>query len=228
MIGTRNLSLQYMELRMSKHIALGAVLALGLTSHVMAAESFSYSNVDLAYGSSKLSNLDGGEGSLDVKGDGFSLSGSAAFNDTIFGFVSFGTLTLDKFKLDGVSVDSGGIDMKLKPLTVGVGFHLPLGPSVDFVAGASFERLKVSAADLGLSASANGYGVSAGLRGRLGSNVELNGALKYIDIEGSELVYNVGGRYYFTKAFAAGFEFTKYDDTNLSVIGISLRYDFGG
>jgi hypothetical protein len=217
-----------MELRMRKQIALGTVLALGVGAQAIAAEGFSYNNVEAAFIKGKISvPLDGGEG-LSAKGDGFQLSGSAAFGENLFGFASFGSLGLDKFKIDGVSVDAGGAEVKVKPLSLGVGFHWALSPNLDFVSSVSFERLKVSLSEADFSESANGYGLGVGLRGRVGESLELTGNLKYVDIEESDFVYGVGGRYYFTPAFAVGIDYSKYDDSNLTNLGISLRYDFGG
>ena len=210
---------------MRKQVALGSVLALGLASHVMAAEGFSYNNVELGFSHSKI-DIDGGEG-ISAKGDGFQLSGSAAIGENLYGFLNFGSLTLDKFKLNGSSIDAGGADVKVKPLTVGVGFHWPLNPALDLVSGVSFERLKVSSSVLSSSESANGYGLGVGLRGRVGESLELTGNLKYIDMQGSEFVYNAGARYYFSPAFAAGIDYTRYDDSKLTNLGITLRYDFG-
>jgi hypothetical protein len=217
-----------MEFYMRKQIALSAAVALGVVSAPVFAD-FSYSNVDVSYVKGDLNNLDGGEGVIDADGDGFSLAGSAAFSENLFGFVSFASLSLDDFALDGVSVSAPGAKVKVEPLTIGVGFHWPLADSVDFVSGVSYERLKVSATDGvdGFSDSENGYGISAGLRGRLGESLELTGTLKYLDLGDSEFVYSIGGRYYFTEAFAAGIDYSKYDDVNLGIWGIALRYDFG-
>jgi opacity protein-like surface antigen len=217
-----------MELHMRKQIVLGAAMALGLVSAPVFAD-FSYSNVEVGFHQGEIDGIDGGEGVIGADGDGFLLAGSAAFGESVFGFASFGSLSLDDFELDGVSVSAPGAKVKVKPLSVGVGFHWPLGESVDFVSGLSYERLKVSASDGvdSFSDSENGYGISAGLRGRLGESLELTGTLKYLDLGGSEFVYSVGGRYYFTSAFAAGIDYTKYDDAKLSILGVVLRYDFG-
>jgi hypothetical protein len=222
-----NWCISYMEFCMRKQIALSA-LALGVVSAPVFADGFSYTNVDVSYVKGDISNFDGGEGILNADGDGFSLSGSAAFNDNVFGFAGISDQTLDDLDVDGVSAPPG-LKMKVKLLSVGVGFHWPLGESVDFVSGLSFERLKASLTDGvdSIGGSDNGFGVSAGLRGRLGESLELTGTLKYMDVGGSEMVYSAGGRYYFTQNFAAGIDYTKYDDTKLSAWGIALRYDFG-
>lgn len=198
---------------MRKHIALGTVLALGIGTQAMAAEGFSYSNVEASFVNGNLDADDGEGGEIGLDGDGFSLAASAAFNDTFFGFASLGDLDLD--------------GAKLKPITAGVGFHWALNPNLDLVSGASFERLKISGG--GFSTSESGYGISAGLRGRVGESLELSGGLKYMDVGdfGTDFAFNVGGRYYFTENFAAGVDYVKYDDLKLDTWSISLRYDFG-
>lgn len=191
---------------MRKQIALGSVLALGLGVQAMAAEGVSYSNVEVAYVDAE---LDGGEGG-NVSGDGFSAAFSAAIGESFFAFGNLGSLDFD-----------GG---KLKPLSLGFGGHMPLGTSVDVVGGLSFERLKLS----GLS-SESGWGAHVGLRGMIGERFEWNAMVKHVDIGdfGSDMNFGVGGRYNFTDAFAAGVDFTKWDDLDLTTWGIALRYNFG-
>jgi hypothetical protein len=195
-----------MELRMRKHIALGTVMALGIGAQAVAAEGLSYNNIDLSYVDGQ---IDGGEG-FDLDGDGFLLEGSVGLGERLFVLGSFGSLNLD--------------GAKLKPLSLGLGGHLPLGMSVDVVGALSFERLKLEGAG-----SESGWGASVGLRGKLGDSFELNGAIKHVDIGdfGSDMEFTVGGRYYFTDAFAVGVDFTKWDDLDLQTWGIALRYDFG-
>jgi hypothetical protein len=206
-----------MELRMRKHIALGSILALGVSVQAMSAEGFSYNNVDVAYVNGQL-DFDGAEGLGNVDGDGFSLAGSAEIGENFFAFGSFGSLKLSE----------AGSSAKLKPITLGAGFHWALTPNLDLVSGLSFERLKISGG--GDSVSDEGYGISLGLRGRVLDQLELSGSVKHIDIGdfGTDFLFNVGGRYYFTEAFAAGIDYTKYDDLKLDTWSVSLRYDFGG
>jgi hypothetical protein len=208
-----------MELRMRKQIALGTVMALGVGAQAIAAEGFSYNNIEAAYVHTKLT-LDGGEGAANGKGDGFSISGSVGFGGNFYGFGSLGDTDID--------------GVKLKPLNLGVGFHTMLSSSMDFVSGVSYERLKISAG--GSSASESGYGLSAGVRGRLAESFEWTGGLKYSDVGdyGDGIGFNLGGRYYFTPAFAAGIDYTHQKlknsivDLKTNTWTIALRYDFGG
>lgn len=214
---------------MRKQIALGTVMAVGLAGPALAAEGFSYNNVEAGYFQGEIEGvLDGGEG-FSSDGGGFTLSGSAELGEMFHAFASFSSLSLKDFEVDGVGVDVDG-KVKVEPLTLGVGLHWPLSPSLDLVSGVSFERMKLTLSEPGFSVSdsESGYGISAGLRGRVGENLELTGNVKYLDIGGSEMVFGAGARYYFTPAFAAGLDFTKYDDTDLTLFGLSVRYDFGG
>lgn len=211
---------------MRKQIALSAAVALGVVSAPVLADGFSYSNVEASFVMGDTGDLDGGEGSLDASGDGIMLAGSAEFSDNVFGFVSFGTVTLDDIEVDGTSV---GGKVKMKPLSVGLGVNLPISGDLDFVTGLSYERLEASAsAGLGtVSAHVNGVGLSAGLRGRMGEKLELAGSLKYLDFDTKEFLLTVGGRYYVTNALAVGIDFSKYDDNKLTNWGLTLRYDVG-
>jgi hypothetical protein len=216
---------------MHKKIALGAVMALGFGVQAMAAEGLSYSYVEGAFAQGDIDvAFDGSEGfsSVGAKGDGISVSGSAALSERFFAFGSVGSVSLDDWEVDGNDVDIDA-KMKVKLLTVGLGFHWALSDSLDLVSGVSFERLKLSAVvegeDFG-STSDSGFGVSAGLRGLVGTKVELSGNLKYLDVGSSELVYSVGGRFHFNEMLSAGVDFTQYDDTNLTNWGLNVRYSF--
>jgi hypothetical protein len=189
---------------MRKQFALGAVLALGTAGSALAAEGFSYSNVDVSYTTLNLKN-----DSRDA--DGFGLAASYGFNDNFSVFADY-----DDLDVDGAE---GG---SLKHLDLGVGFHWSLTPNLDLTSGLSYESL-----DSGPNAS--GLGIAAGLRGRLGESFELTGGLKYYDLNkgwSSQTTFNVGARWYFTPAFAVGAEYGDQDDLGTS-LRFSVRYDFG-
>jgi hypothetical protein len=184
---------------MRKQFALGVALALGVGAQAMAAEGLSYNYVQAGYAKADL---------VGVNLSGFSLGGSVAIGENFLGFANYGDMS-----------KSGG---HFKPFSAGVGFHTALGTSVDFVSGVSFESVKIS----GLS-SESGWGANVGLRGLVGM-VELNGGLKYVSFGdgANDWVFNVGGRYNFTESLSAGADFSKYDDLDLTVWGINLRYSF--
>ncbi len=195
---------------MRKHIALGSVLALGLVGQAMAAEDFSYNNIEASYVKTEVDDFD-------VDGDGFSLGGSFAFNEHFFGFSSYKDISYDDV---GVSSFSG------TQFSLGAGFNWSLAPELDLVSGLSYEHFKSKLG--GISDSDSGIGLSVGLRGRVAESVELTGGVKYTDLGHgtNDTTLSVGGRYYFTPAFAAGIDLDHNHDG--TTWGIALRYDFGG
>lgn len=191
---------------MRKSVALGVIAALGLSGQAFAAEGFSYNLLEASYSNVE---LDGTSADGDVLGIG----GSVEFTQNFFGFASLADGNYD-----------AGVDTF--QTTLGLGYALPLNTNLDLVVGASYERYKVKAPVLG-SDTENGYGLNLGLRGRVGEQLELNGGLKYIDLGGGadDTTFNVGARYYFTPAFAAGVDVSTNDDG--TTYGLAVRYDFG-
>jgi outer membrane receptor protein involved in Fe transport len=193
---------------MRKYVALGALMTLSVGAPAFAADGFSYNNVEIGYVQADI----GLPGSGKLDGNGFTLGGSVEFGANLFGFANFTDTDYD-FDLDASS------------LSAGLGFHWPLSPALDLITGASLETIKIKLP--GVSDSENGYGLNAGLRGRVGDRLELTAGVKYADygqnIDG--FVVSGGARYYFTEAFAAGLDII--DDDGDTTFGIVLRYDFG-
>ena len=189
---------------MRKHLALGAALALGFGTHAFAAEGFSYSNAEIGYASTEISGVDG---------DGLTLGLSVGFAKNFFGFAGYNDFSYD-----------GGFSSN--QLTAGVGFHWPLNDKIDLVTGLSYEDFEVKASGIG-SASDDGFGLGAGLRGRLSEKFELSGGGKYIDLGGGsdDIIWMAAAHYYFTPKFALGADIS--DGDSGTTFGIKLRYDFG-
>lgn len=213
---------EYMEVGMRKSIAVGAVFALGMGSSAMAAEGFSYTSIEGSFVRARLHYVDDSNSRNEhYDGNGRSIAGSVAFNESFFGFLSF------------TNVDFGSAHFS--PINAGIGFRRALSPALDLVSGLSFEHPQIFVSGIqrpsgtGFDGVENGYGISAGLRGRAGERVELSGGLKYTDIDGygTGFIFNLGGRYHFTKAFAAGVDFAKYHDMKANTWSLSLRYEFG-
>jgi hypothetical protein len=192
---------------MRKYMAAGTLMALGAAAPVVA-EDFSYSFLDAGYVSNEID-------SFGLDGSGFALGGSYEFNPQVFGFVGIVDVEYDQ--------DSG---VSTTATTVGMGFALPLGMSVDLVSGFAYERLKLHVDGEG-SATESGFSLNTGLRGRVGESLELTGGVKYTDFGNDidDFTLGVGGRYYFTPAFAAGIDVSDNDDGTAWIV--SLRYDFG-
>jgi hypothetical protein len=182
---------------MRKQIALGSVLALGFAGSVLAADGFSYDNLAVSYLS------------VNPKGAGSSISG--------FGISDSFTVKRNIFIFyDYDRVDRGN----LKRDDLGVGFHWMLNPNLDLTSG-------LSLADVDTGPDATGYGLAAGLRGRVAKALELTGGVKYYHLNKgwkSQTTFTVGGRYHFTSKFSAGVDFSDLDDLGKGW-RISLRYD---
>ncbi len=196
---------------MRKQLALGSVLALGLAGQALATENFSYSNLEASYVKTEIEDFD-------IDGDGFKLAGSFEFTENFFAFAAYQDTNYD---------DLLGFDVSGNQTTLGVGVAWPLSPSLDLVSGLSYEDLEVEL-DGSEGFSDDGFGLSVGLRGKFSESLEWTGGVKYIDVGGgsNETTVSLGGRYYFTPAFAAGIDVGTNDDG--TTWGIVLRYDFGG
>jgi hypothetical protein len=194
-----------MEHCMRKQIVLGAAMALGMSAQAFAADGISYNLFDGGYVDSELDL-----GGATADGDGFRLGASAELGSVLFGFVDYSNTEIE--------------DVNLGLFDIGLGSRWALGPSLDLVSGASFERIKIE--DVG---SDEGYGLSIGLRGRVSEQFELAGSVKYVDFgrDSDDMVYSANARWYFTPQFAVGVDISKYDDLDLTSLGLSFRYDFG-
>lgn len=170
-----------------------------------AADGFDYTFVEAGYVESE---LDVGAG--DVDGDGLGLRGSLALNDTLHLFAEYASQDMD-FDIDSTSWN------------IGAGAHWGLDKNLDFVAEAAWVKAEVDT-PLG-SADDDGLGVGAGLRFRATDKVELDGMIRYVDLDESDTSLAVGGRYYFTTAFALGGGFVFNDDDSGFHIGV--RAEFG-
>lgn len=175
--------------------------ALPLASH---AEDMSYSFVDLGYVET---DIDGVGPSL----DGFGVRGSIGFAEHYFAFAEYSSQSVS-----GVDLDQ---------TTVGLGGHYGLSDSLDLVGRAGWFKADVSGG--GTSIDDDGYLLSAGLRGKIGESVELEGSVIYTDLGGSggdDTAVAVGGRYFFTKNFAVGAEYQQGSDASTILLG--GRYSF--
>ena len=179
------------------------LLVLPLASY---ADDFDYTFVDAGF-----VNTEVDVGPFNVDGDGIGIQGSFAIQDNLQIVASYTDIDYD-FGVDG------------SVLTVGLGFNTGLNDNLDFVADISYVDAEVSS---GLaSADETGYEIGAGIRARTGQKVELEAGLSYIDLDSSDTVLKVGGRYYFSDAFALSAGFSDNDDGLSWTIGgvFAARY----
>jgi hypothetical protein len=190
-----------------------AAATLGAAAALLAgpalADGFSYNNIEARFISTEIEDVEPG---VNLDGDGFEINGSVEFGSTIHGFAALSSTEYED------AVDVGA-------LSVGLGFNHSLAPALDLVSGVSYERLKV---EVGSERQIEeGVGVHAGLRGRVGDRVELTAGLKYSHF-GDDLhdtTIQFGGRYYFSRNFALGLDYSENDDGD--TWALAFRYDFG-
>lgn len=198
---------------MRKQVALGVIAALALGAQTAAAEGFSYNFIEGSYATGDMEGMDG---------DGFSIKGATELAPSVHVFSG----------LTNLDFEEAGVDLEMDTMSIGVGLNWGLSDNADLVGGLSYERVKVASDFLGASDSDSGFGVSGGIRGRVGNSLELEAGIKYADFGngGDLLTYSAGGRWYFTPNFAAGVEFNKIDlgdGIEGDAFLFSLRYDFG-
>lgn len=193
---------------MHKSIAAGAVAAL-LAGPALA-DGFSYNNLELGFIGTEIEDFDTAG---DIEGDGLSIGGSVEFGAGIHGFGS----------VSGVEYED---ILDVGTLSLGLGFNHALAPQLDLFSGISYERLKFELDGFD-DLVEEGFGLTAGLRGRIGERIELKAGLKYADYGDGldDTTILAGGRYYFTRNFAAGLDYTENDDGDTWIL--ALRYDFG-
>ena len=175
--------------------------ALPLASH---AEDMSYSNIDLGYVNT---DIDGVGPSF----DGFGARGSVGFAEHYFAFAEY-----SRVSASGADVDQ---------TTVGLGGHYGLSDNLDLVGRAGWFKADVSGG--GFGGNDDGYLLSAGLRGKAGDKVELEGSVIYADLggnSGNSTTGVVAGRYYFTDTFALGAEYQHSSDASSYVVGVRFNF----
>jgi opacity protein-like surface antigen len=185
---------------MKQATALLALLALPCASF---ADGFDYTFVE---GSLVNTELDG---PIDVNGDGFGVNGSFGVNENMHVIAGYSDQDYD-FGIDG------------NTFNVGVGFNTGINSNLDFVADVSYVDAEI-ATPFG-SADEDGYGLGAGIRARPGQNVELDAGLTYVDLDDSDTVLSVGGRYYFSDSIAVGGSLADNDAGLSWTIGVRAQF----
>jgi hypothetical protein len=208
---------------MRRHLILAAIAALTVAGKALAdGISYSYLQADLLVARACDDNDDDDCFGKDVN-FGFGVHGSAGIGRYLFGFLDF---TSPNYR-------DAGVSLRLMSTSLGLGIHLPLAERVDFIAGASFERLKEKVSDDGDSfgVSWDGWGLMAGARGLLPLEMEWNTSLKYRDIEVVDSIISatLGVRRHFTPSFVLGLDITenRYDELTETMFAVNFRYDFG-
>ena len=188
---------------MYKSIRIIALLVLAVPAM---ADGLSYNYLD---GSYQRVDVD----SPDIDGDGFSIGGSFELGDNMHVFADYGSTDFDL-----------GID--LNELSIGVGFHTVLTPTLDFVANLAYLRRDAEANGFSL-ADDSGFGAEIGVRARASDRLELAGFIQYADLgDGGDDTSLRGEAWYrFTENFALGLNVGAAED--VLRYGIGARFYFG-
>lgn len=173
------------------------------------ADEMSYSYLEVAYVDADLDNV--------ASGDGPSLRGSFGIAENFFVFADYTTLEFP------ASVD-------LDIINAGVGGRYGISDKVDLVGKIAYTELDLSVPGFG-SDSVDGFAVSAGLRGQVTEDFELEGHVIHTDLGsdgGDSTGFAVGGRYFFTKNFAAGVEYRTDEiaDEDFDILSVHARWAF--
>lgn len=174
-------------------------------SAVAGAEEFDYNWLGFSFGTIDYDpNLDG---------DKLGIDGSFAFHEDFHAFGSYEVADLD-FGIDSTSFD------------IGVGYNTELSSVVDAWARLSFEYLEFEGPGGG-SNDESGLGFGVGLRFAATPQIELNGAIEYVDLDdlADDTALILGGLYSFTPQFALGF-FGKWSD-DVSAYTLNGRFYWG-
>ncbi len=149
------------------------------------AQGFDYNWLGFGYGVIEFDDFN-------ADGDALGIDGSFAFHEDFHAFASYAAADLD-FGVDATTFD------------IGVGYNTELSNVVDAYARLSYEYVEVDIPGFG-SDDDNGFGFAVGMRFAATEQLELEGAIEYVDLNdsGNETALVLGGLYSFTPAFAVG------------------------
>ena len=183
-------------------LALAAVLPLSAQ-----AGELNYNYVEAGYVSSHFVGEDF---------DGYSVSGSVAFNDSWYGAASY----------RDVSKSGVGLDESV----ISIGWRHAMSDKADFLAELGYVNVGLDAGSLG-SDSEDGYRVAAGFRGKLAPNFE--GSIKgyYTDLGGDsdgEFGAVLGAQYNIntTWGITASYDTTQLGGETINTWGLGVRASF--
>jgi hypothetical protein len=193
-------------------VVLGGIL-LAFASIAAHAADMSYSYVDVNW-----VNLDADSDELGISesADGFGVNGSVGFGENFFGFVDYRSVEGDIF----------GTNFDIDQVSVGLGGHYGISESADLVGRIGYTQLDASVSGFG-SEDVDGFLLSAGVRGELAEDFELEGHVIYTDLGddgGDDTSFAVDARYFFTEQFALDAGYETGDDLDIWHVGIRFAF----
>lgn len=148
---------------------------------------------------------------IDVDGDGFRLNGSYALHRNVHLVAGYEDVDLDR-----------GFDAS--SWNAGIGLNFPLRPGLDAVGRARYIDFELDTPGGG-DPDEDGYGLEGLVRAMIGPQLEINGGVRYVDIEDDETSLVIGGLYEVAKNFAISAEVDFGDDVTTFFIGGRLYMD---
>ena len=185
-------------------LLLGGLLALGQVN------AGADNGIRYNYGELRLiadAELD--DADVDIDGDGFALAGSYRIDELFYGLADYEVLDYDD-----------GVDTTL--LQVGAGMIFPYD-KVDLIAEFTLADYDVdgnSSRD-----SDTGFRVAGGARGYLFPNVEVRGALNYLELDDEDVYISLAADYFVTKDFSINI--AKDFSGDVDRLSLGARYYFG-
>ncbi len=184
------------------------LILLALSASVYADE-FSYNSFTASYGQIDFDDVN-------ADGDILGVSASAEIGESFFAFGSYGA----------GEIDDGFISADVDSWNAGLGYHMPMSDSVDFVARLSYEYVDISVPGFG-SGDDDGFGLGAGIRYAANDEFEIDAGIKYVDMDdgGGDTALSAGFLYNFTENFAVGLAGDWGDDVTAYSIGVRFYFD---
>lgn len=150
-------------------------------------------------------------------GDGWNFGASFAIDDTFFINGGYSDVGLDDSNVD------------VSHLNVGIGGRNRISEMLDAYGVISYEQFE---ADGGLDE--DGFGIAGGLRGMISSTVEMNGQIKYTDINDADgWSFRIGGLFAFAPNWAINADYSSGElegsggaDLDIDELRLGLRYTF--
>ena len=234
-----------MKTSIFKLSALSALIAFPLSA--LAAEDISYSYIELDYVIQDIDLYEDDEAFNDViedadDGDGYNLAVSFGVTESVFLFGSYTQTTADYTFVN----DEGTFipeDQDIKTLNLGLGFHVPLSTTTDFVARAAYmdvdygefsfgqvdndvadddETVGDAFDDLNEDTS-DGYMIDLGVRSQVAYWLELGGGVRYTDVDSGDDIAAFGSAL-FEITPNMGINLDASFGDNLSTYQLGFRY----
>ncbi len=147
---------------------------------------------------------------VDNGGDGFELGGSFQFANNWFGVASYSWYDLDRV-VDGSSFE------------IGAGYILPFQADWDFQFNARLIRAEIDT-PVG-SINDTGFGLLGGVRGMIMPQWEMRGNLHYVNVDDSDVYFEIAGDWYFTPQIAAGLSVEFGGNADVWSLGARFYFD---